>query len=599
MPAYRSSLYPLSMPVRSVRPFVRTLFLAAGLLTLLASTAAAQRDTTVVLPDIAPREVEIRGQIEIAFPSLRRQPLTGFNPPPRVPGLPVDRRPYLGDYLQRAADLPGSPLRRPESPEALTAAVFPPAGGELAFWAGRYFSRGARAQLHRPLSERVGLGVRAYYDGQAGHSPIENEPDIETRSDAVEGDVRLAHHGRRWTTALTAGGFYETYTLFAAVPSIDRLLGEPVRKGGGGYGELSARTVGGTDLTAQGHLRFGGTQYETRRFEDRMLIGALQLRSQQHVAGSVEVGAALPRGTAVMSGDLRVLGLGADVDPVRAADVELGVRFRVRRLQATVGAAVLAGSVDRDDLPDAERTINRLAPAVELAVTPRTGLRLYAHTRPHVDAPALADAYRIHPYLVSQPDIRPSIHWLDAEGGVQLYRGPVQAGVHGGFQDVRQFRYVVDAVPSDGLDGYLRGLFAFRYADAQIATVGGHVGVILPGAVHATVRASYRDGRFKTLDGEIPYFAPFTSETSLSYSFARSRGLLQVTGRVEGYRPVGRQNAPSFGPTVLFDTSVSFQMTRYLGVLAGLDNLSFGYNERWPNYPVSPSIFHGGIQVVW
>ncbi|MEX1055354.1 MAG: hypothetical protein WED81_04960, partial [Rhodothermales bacterium] len=37
-----------------------------------------------VLPDIAPRVVEIRGQLEISLPSLQRQPLMGFNPPPPV-----------------------------------------------------------------------------------------------------------------------------------------------------------------------------------------------------------------------------------------------------------------------------------------------------------------------------------------------------------------------------------------------------------------------------------------------------------------------------------------------------------------------------------
>lgn len=127
-----------------------------GLLGLPQETNAQRRDTTVVLPDIAPREVEIRGRLEIAFPSLRRQPLVGFNPPPRIPTLPVDRLPYIGDYKQQTSDLPGTPLRRPEAPPALSGAAYPPANGEVATWIGRYFSRGARLAVEAPVAD-VGL----------------------------------------------------------------------------------------------------------------------------------------------------------------------------------------------------------------------------------------------------------------------------------------------------------------------------------------------------------------------------------------------------------------------------------------------------------
>ena len=79
--------------------------------------AFARQDT--VLPDLAPREVEITGDLTIAFPTLRRQPIVGFNPPPRVPDIDSNRRPFTEAYGQASADLPPSPLQAPEPPSVL------------------------------------------------------------------------------------------------------------------------------------------------------------------------------------------------------------------------------------------------------------------------------------------------------------------------------------------------------------------------------------------------------------------------------------------------------------------------------------------------
>ena len=67
---------------------------------VLALRTASAQDPQPVLPNLAPREVEIRGQLVIQFPALERQPLIGFNPPPRIPTIPADRRPLVEEYKQ-------------------------------------------------------------------------------------------------------------------------------------------------------------------------------------------------------------------------------------------------------------------------------------------------------------------------------------------------------------------------------------------------------------------------------------------------------------------------------------------------------------------
>ena len=58
-----------------------------ALLILFLATHALPAQARQDLPDLAPREVEITGDLTIAFPTLRRQPIVGFNPPPRVPDM--------------------------------------------------------------------------------------------------------------------------------------------------------------------------------------------------------------------------------------------------------------------------------------------------------------------------------------------------------------------------------------------------------------------------------------------------------------------------------------------------------------------------------
>src|SRR5690625_5734953 len=85
----------------------------AASLVFVAGAVAQDQEEAPALPDIAPRTVEIRGQLEINFPALERQPLVGFNPPPRIIDL-TNRLPYMEPYRISAAELPASPLQPPE-----------------------------------------------------------------------------------------------------------------------------------------------------------------------------------------------------------------------------------------------------------------------------------------------------------------------------------------------------------------------------------------------------------------------------------------------------------------------------------------------------
>ncbi|NBC17006.1 MAG: hypothetical protein GVY18_06780, partial [Bacteroidetes bacterium] len=359
-----------SRPLRLV-----ALLLGWGLVFSLSATEshAQRQDTTSVLPDIAPREVEIRGQLEISLPSLRRQPLVGFNPPPRIPTIPVDRAPWVGSYKQESADLPGSPLRDPEPPPALTGANYPPAGGMMSAWGGRYFSRSVRARLGGPVATNTFLHGRIDYDGLDGHTPDDDQPDVQTPSDAFDGEVRLQRYGEQWSVGVTGRGFYESFTLFAARPDprldprLPEVIPEPVRKGGGGTGELSLRRLVPESVQVDATLWYGNARYQTRRFLSAETDGSLLIRAQQHVG--LDASLTVPRDglDLWLDGDVKDLGLGGDVDAARGGSVAGGLAFQdPQRYRIRLGARYLGAWSDVPGLTSELQRIDRVAPDVLL-----------------------------------------------------------------------------------------------------------------------------------------------------------------------------------------------------------------------------------------
>ena len=78
--------------------------------------AQNQQQAEDLLPDINPQEIEIRGEFRPSFPGLRRQPILGFDPKPRVYQIDPNREPFMESGEDIMADLPVSELDRPEPP---------------------------------------------------------------------------------------------------------------------------------------------------------------------------------------------------------------------------------------------------------------------------------------------------------------------------------------------------------------------------------------------------------------------------------------------------------------------------------------------------
>ena len=558
--------------------------------------ALAQVDTTrSALPDIAPREVEIRGQLDISLPSLQRQPLVGFNPPPRVPRPPAGRRPFVETYKQASADLPASPLQQPMPPSVLGAA-YPPAQGLVETSVGRYFSRAVVARLQAPLSDQVSFLLRTDYRGSDGHEPFDESPDVNAPFNTFEGMIGVQGAGTRWAAGFTFSGFVESYDLYGAGPirsaSPLPLLSQPERDGRGVVGTLHLSTLTGTPAEARLNLSYGATRYETGMLAEGF-EGLVELAEQRFEADT-DLSFPVEAGDVWIAGMASVASLADGLGTYSAYEAGGGLRFqRGRTVTLSVGARFLSAFSQPSDSSDQIRK-GYLSPDVYVEFLPASGVRLYARNRPGVEPNTVSDVFRINPYLTPQPQLRATLRTIDAEVGARVFAGPLQLALAVGHQNMPQYLFFEN---EEGL--FSRGTTALRYSKARVTYAGGSVSMVLPGGLHAMLGATYRHGRLTEEQTDIPYFAPVLGEATLSYSFAQSRGLLQLTGHYESARYIDRQHSRKLETYLDLDAEASFNVTPLLGLVFRVENIGGGDHTRWDNYPESRYVIGAGLRVNW
>ncbi|HKK46507.1 MAG TPA: hypothetical protein VJ964_13365, partial [Balneolaceae bacterium] len=96
--------------------FTVFLFILVAVTKPLAAQNKQQGKENSLLPEIDPQDIEIRSQFKARFPGLRRQPILGFDPTPRVYQIDPNRTPFMETPEQVVANLPVSKLSRPEPP---------------------------------------------------------------------------------------------------------------------------------------------------------------------------------------------------------------------------------------------------------------------------------------------------------------------------------------------------------------------------------------------------------------------------------------------------------------------------------------------------
>lgn len=583
-----------SLPdLRTIRAFAFALclFASVGL-----SPAHAQDDDTApdpALPEIAPREIEIRGELDIAFPSLERQPLVGFNPPPLIPEPVANRRPFVDDYKQERADLPQS-IPEPEISSASLQRPALPLTGLISGGGGRYLTRFANGHLRVPLSnsETVTLGVR--YRGSDGFQPYDDFEDVETPYDFVNGTFGFETRQNTYAVGFDLEGYLNQYTLYGAEANPSRpVLDRPDREGQFAQGGVTFDTFGSFPLMVRG--TFSQTTYESEIFVDAP-DGPLDITEQRlHITANSRI--PFDNRAVLIDGLFETAGFddaGAfEANALLYSASLSGIVVSQPNLTVRLGARVLGIGADRADGDRRDATYISPVGRVEFDLQP--GVSLYAQNTPRVVAHPVHELFQDNPYLLPRPDVQPSLIPFNAEGGLRIRTRPVELKAFGGYVQASDYMYMQAA----NVTAYESGFFNTFYDSARILRVGGEVALQGLDDVQVSLGVTYRDGQLTDVDTAIPYFAPLTARGLVSYAFDDGRGLVQLTGRLEGERYTDTSESEQLGTYADLDLEASYDFSNALGVMVLVQNMTSGSLERWQNYPQPPLIVTSGLRVRW
>ncbi|MEQ9103689.1 MAG: hypothetical protein RIE53_03230 [Rhodothermales bacterium] len=563
-------------------------------------TVSSSSAQDVVLPDLAPREVEITGDLTISFPSLRRQPLIGFNPPPRVPEIPVSRIPFSEAYKQPSADLPPSPLQPPSPPAVSSLASRMPARGYVTATAGRYLDRTVEGVLTLSLTERSSTTLDINYFGTNGQDV--GPGNASSARDLFNGDLtwnRMAPGG--WFTA-QAGLTRNAWSLFGATP--DAFSGaspNPDRTLTSWFTGLAHETRAGSRIGSHTRLEVERTLVETDIFNPDVRVDPSTARQTQRL--SLDSYLEIPAGPVGVRFDVAGgmhgfdTGNALDVSTLKygeAALVFLTPRDRILTLD--IGGSVMGYDSEAQTASGSERYLAWFAPVLRARYWLGGGLFVTGGTRPGLEATSLKAAYDVHPFLMDEPLVLPRMNSVDAYLGVELTSVSFNGVLSAGWTDSPSASYA--RVPTTSLKGYTSGYFAYDHARTRTTWVEGDLTYIASTALEAGVRLRVQDAQLEETEQALPFVSPVSSRIWVTSSFLDARLQLLSAIRFESARPV-QPGGDNDGDSLL-DAELNGQwwIRPELGITVGIRHL-LSEPTFWPGYPLESTAVRAGLRWRW
>lgn len=569
------------------------------------STSSAQADRDTLLPDLAPRELEILGNLEITFPSLRRQPLSGFNPPPRIYEVPRGWRPWTGEYKQPSADLPGTSLIQPASPPATISVGQHPHNGELSMGIGRYLSREVRAQAAFDLGSSVTFHGDLFHEGLSKYKPFNDSLETEAPHQAYDGLAGLTYRAGATSAGIEVTGFFDEYDLYGARPDTAPFL-SPERDGSGFGGRAWVSTGEASKVPVRLTAEYKATTYETGYPDEPGLVSidgrqlALQGEGRfgvgdRNLSLDAKTWLTEQRGFFDPLENVSVEP-SRDVTTYRAGgDLNFGVG---RRGLLRVGAQLHGYSSSGDgvavDSNGSSDSKVYLAPRISYVNLIASVAEIYVKNTPIVRVKDQHGLFDANPFLVDYAPLFPELSVVNVEGGLVFYKGPVRIAARSGVTTYESFLYF----ESDGSPAFGPRFFNARYGNADVFFAGGDVGVTFPGQFSATVSTRWQSAKLEN-DVDVPNYPEFEGGLRGSFIFADDRALIQFDGTI-----VGDRNVDSSGEEVVsgyLDMAVlaSYYLRNGIGFYARIQTITGDTFERWVGYPVADWVTLGGIRIRW
>lgn len=559
------------------------------------ATTFAMAQENAALPDLAPREVEITGDLAISFPSLRRQPLIGFNPPPRVPEIPDSRRPFTEAYKQPSADLPPSPLSAPSPPDVTALASRSPINGSVTALAGTYLDRLVDVDVSRGLSASSGFTASFDYFGTNGHK---GTPTGESTSrDLLSASAELKKKAGAGWFSVRADGVRNAWTLFGAVPTAGGPgLRNPERSLMSVGTSASWTTVPGARVAAHFGARWQQESVSTDLFDPAVRTDPSTERTDSRVF--VDGSVTLPVGSNALSVSASGTQSGLDsggaftFGSIRSGRADLiwqTPRDRVMTIDA--GAAVLGFESTAEN-----RYLSYLAPVVRLTYWFRDGWNVFAGSNPEINAPSLGELFTASPFLQDEPLQWSSLSQMDAHAGIG-FRGSILEGtIRTGWKEFASFGY--ESPVSSITSGFTSGLFSRSYGKATSMYIDADVSLALSTSFQAGSVVRIQQVELSSTDNPVPLISPLSARLWLTMSAFDSD--LQTTFSADYESPRRIQPDASAETTSLFRAEIlsAYAVSGSYAIVLRLRHL-VSEPQFWPGYPLEGTSVNAGLRWRW
>lgn len=527
-----------------------------------------------LLPEIDPQDIEIRSQFQARFPGLRRQPILGFNPRPRVFQVDPNRMPYIEDEETVVANLPIGELSRPEPPEYEMLEYSMPKNAFIRAGIGSYITPEVDAFAIANLSESNWLSTDIHFTSSDGHdqdvktsyrfadaslksfnrlsdktnlvlqagavSNFDHQLQLDSPVDALlDTDTKISRLGFKGSadlkvaqTSLTginisAKGFYDEYTADSDISSLKGMSSEV-----------------GANVTAE-YSRLGNHLYE---------IHSLQVTSKVGTTESISTG----------SYDWLVSSVSATYE--RLFNYKTDVHL-------SLGASGVKDAVN-------DFTIY-FSPRAEIKHTFFRGLEIRAEAlaRPTYQTYSEIQGenrfFNVNSVVEHQYEMR-AIGELEME---PFYGTKIIGGAS--FQDIDNYLYYSREESPMGLNTVSAGYYSANFRNATIFKVyGGFTQDLKPDILWFSADGHWQIPTFGD-DEQIPFIETLSLKAALSFR-PKNYLLLESWGEFASGRE--DHNGDSLDSFVLIGGRFELSLTEKFGVYGKLLNLLNNNYEQWQGY---------------
>jgi rRNA maturation protein Nop10 len=558
----------------------------------------------VVTPDLKPNEMEIRSKRNIELPTIKRPEVKTVLVEPTLFKLPTTHPPYVGNYTQEinALPMPDGLVTEIPNPPRFSLTESNRRTMSLKALGGQYLSREAELILEQPVTYQTNLVGEVYYEGTAGDAPFKDQPDNKSKYDELRGELGLNRKFDTHYHVAKLDGFWDQRNLFGATYFAPTLTA-PSRNSFGLGGSYTFRSSENAPVHYEIGARYGAARFDTQ-MNTGTTISPTYYRSEKQTSAKGKI--SIPIANSELFANSSVDFSGFDTNEFFMNDAfthntRLGLRFHpTQQMTLMVGGQLAGYSTSTVNTPTSE-SATYVLPVARLDVHTGRGSHFYIQNDPQTTSYKLSDLFRLNPYLVDEPVLKPTINLINAEGGLNVQRNELSLNVHAGFEKSAQFLYFEPSTRAH-FSAYKEGFFEANYGRSDMIYLGSALSYDILKTVHIGLGATLRDARLLNEAPKsntiIPYFAPFVGNLSLTYFFPNGVGDVGFSGDFEGRRYTLTDKSQDVGGFMDFKVEAGYAFFPNFRFVVQVKNMGLDPLQRWSHYPQTRFVGLVGIQLL-